>query len=505
MKKIIIFFLILMAFAPIKAKAQNTAPPFVLENEEIEFSPNGYTPKAKCEDEKLSSLISYFAIDTDTSSPVSIPIMEAGTFQIFASFEGNQEYEKHEASAMVTINPTKAAIITDYNTAAYSKMENPVKYKVEPEWVEEFLEITVDYYPIESISSYPSKKISAPTDLGLYYTVFNVKSKTKGVWCENKYMIYEIAPYKGKKLPSNERASSVPSSFTCNFQNLNTSYEENKPVSVQYTLSPVAISGEILYKQKYSDGTFSSYTSSPPIAPGEYVCGYFLGSTCIGEGNIFIDKQEVFITIENEVMEYSPHGITPTAKCNNNAVELAFTAFVLDENGNATMEEVPVPIKKCGKYSIIAYPKNTEYFKRTYSYGYIEITPSTPEIYVNKTEFVYDGNVKNIGFSTNAQGADCFVEYYEWDERDSGIPMGSPPSRTGKYLAVITVTDKNGNYNTASKTAIMYIDEISEKTRLSKSEIILLTVFGAILMGAVTSGIIFSVKNVRSKRKQNKV
>ena len=504
MKKIIILFLILTTLSPLVVNAQNTDFPFVLADVETEFNPSGYTPKAECKDESISSLISYFAIDTETSSPVSIPIIEAGTFQIFASFEGNSKYEKYETSAVVTINPIQAKIITDYSTEAYSKMENPIKYKIEPEWVSEFLDISIDYFPIEALDSYPKEKISSPVELGMYYTVFNVESKTSGVLCENKYMIYEIAAYKGKKLPSSERDATVPSSFKCTFQNLHTTYEEGKPVSVQYTLSPAAISGEILYRQIYDDGTYSSYTATPPEKPGEYLCGYFLGGKCIGEGNIFIDKQEVSITLETETKEFTSSGIFPTATCDKENVEISFTAFALDENGNVTLEEVPVPIKKCGKYSIIAYPKNTDFFKRTYSYGYIEIVPATPEITITETEFIYDGTEKNIGFETNPKDIKCSVDYYLWEDKENNIPLGKAPKGAGKYIVVITAYDKNGNYNTISKSSIMFIAQaIEEKTEeVSITKILIIAISSLLFIVAVIFGIVFYFKAV--KRNGNK-
>ncbi len=503
MKKTILFLMIFVfpfLCKSFSASAKEASVPFSMEDVSVDFSSEGYMPSAKCENEEIASLISYFAIDTKTSSPVQLPLTAPGTYQVFAVFSGNESYEKAEAASFVTINPIEAKIITNYRTVAYSRMENPIKYSVEPKWAEEFLDISIDYFPIESLDSYSEEKIDVPVNIGMYYTVFNVKSKTDGISCENKYMIYEIAAYRGKKLSSKERAASVQSTFKCTFQNLNTTYEENKPVSVQYTLSPAAISGEVLYKKVHSDGTHSAYTSEIPIQPGEYICGYFLGSTCIGEGKIFIDKQEVFITIEDETREFVSSGIVPTAQCENKNVKIAFTAFALDENGNVTMEEVSVPIKKCGKYSIIAYPENTEFFKRTYSYAYVEIVPATPKITVTETEFIYDGKPKNIGFYVFPGDAYCTVEYYKWEEKESGIPLGTSPKGEGKYLAVITSSDKDGNYNTVSKSAIMYIQKSNEKNSFSKGEIILLSLLSALLAGALTTGAIFSIKALKKKK-----
>jgi hypothetical protein len=249
-----------------------------------------------------------------------------------------------------------------------------------------------------------------------------------------------------------------------------------------------------MYKQLFTDGTFSPYVENAPTEPGEYICGYFLENQCIGEGNIFIDKKEAAITMENLTVEYTPLGIIPKAFCENAEIEIAYTAFVVDKEGTATTEEAPIPLKQWGKYSIIAYPKDTEHYKRTYAYATIEITPSTPEINVTQTEFIYDGTKKEIGFDVSPKDVLYSTEYYEWEERESKIPIGSAPSRAGKYMVVITAYDKNGNYNTVSKTAIMYIDNVTEENKLSKKEILFLTITGAVLAGVVTAIVVLFTK-----------
>ncbi|MBE6649238.1 MAG: hypothetical protein E7614_06965 [Ruminococcaceae bacterium] len=490
MKKILFLILILIVIFPISAKAESV-PLFQLKDETVEFSPHGYMPAAESEYKEILPLISYFAVDTKTSAPVSLPLKAPGTYQIFASFDGNGKYDKFEASCTVTIIPIEAKIVVLYDTVAYSKLENPVEYTVEPQWAEDFLNIKTEYYPIETESSLPDKKIHAPVDLGTYYTVFNVTSETEGVICENKYMIYKIAPYRGKKLSSEESRASVPKSFVCNFHRLNTVYEKDKPISVSYSLYPAAISGKILYRKVYSNGTFSEYFEETPIEPGEYSCGYFLGSVCIGEGNIFIDKREAIITIENETVEYTQGGIIPSGKCENEDIEIAFTAFVVDENGNVTMEEASVPIKKCGKYSIIAYPKDTLHYKRTYAYGFIEILPSTPEINVTETEFICDGAEKHIGVEVTPAEVKYSVDYFEWEDRESNVPLGSAPTRAGKYLVVITTYDENENYNVVTKSTVMYIDEvIPPKPHSSLLEKILLCILGAFVSGGIVVGVL---------------
>jgi hypothetical protein len=138
--KKIIYFLIFQAFLVVfctvafSVTAVNV-PDFILEDETVSFSPEGYTPKIKSDDEEILSLVSYFAIDKETSSPVTLPIKEVGTYQIFAKFPGNSKYSEAETSCTVTITPVTVKILTPYKTVAYSKMENPVEYTLEPEWV----------------------------------------------------------------------------------------------------------------------------------------------------------------------------------------------------------------------------------------------------------------------------------------------------------------------------------------------------------------------------------
>ncbi len=503
MKKIfiIIFLSALLSSFPLPTEAEQ--PKLELKDETVTYSPEGYAPIATCENEEILPFVSYFAIDVSTSAPVSIPITEPGTYQIFASFGGNDKFESEEVSSTVTITPVEAKILTDYHTVAYSRMENPIPYKIEPEWAEEFLDISIDYYPIESIDAFPEEKISAPTDLGLYYTVFNVSPKTNGVICENKYLVYEIAPYRGKKLSDEDQAISVPSSFVCTFRTVNAIYEENVPAKCSYVLSPAAISGEILYRQVFSNGTYSEYTAQAPIEPGEYMCAYFLGGTCIGEGSIFIEKKSVIITVSNMETEYIMGGIYPAAQCETEDVELAFTAFVIDENGEVTMEEVALPITKCGKYSVIAYPKDTVHYKRSYGYGYLDISPATPDIQITETSFIYDGTEKNIGVKITPSEVPYIVEYYEWTGEEDGIPLGSSPTRAGKYMAVITTCDETGNYVISSKTALMYIDEAhihlnDEDDSMSKLEITLISVLGFVGLGII---VLLTVVFIKMKSK----
>ncbi len=491
-----IFFLAfgLLFLFSLCAFGEEESPLFSMKDETVSYSPEGYSPKAECSAKEIETLISYFAIDTETSKPVSVPLTSAGTYQVFATFEGNEKYEKYEASAIITINPVEAKILTPYKTVAYSKMENPIQFSVEPDWAKEYLDISVEYYPIEALDSYPEEKITSPVDLGLYYTVFLVNSKNEGVVCENKYMVYEIAAYRGKKLSAEEQRLSVPKSFKCVFQNLDAVYENGASHSPTYTLSPAAISGKIMYKQLFADGTFSPYVENAPSEPGEYVCGYFLENQCIGEGKIFIDKKEATITMENLTAEYTPLGIFPKASCEDAEVEIAFTAFVISEDGSVSVEEASIPLKKAGKYSVIAYPKNTEHYKRTYAYGTVEITKATPVITITETEFLYDGTKKEIGFEVSGNDVLYTAEYYEWEERESNIPIGSAPSRAGKYMVIITAYDKNGNYNVASKTAIMYIDQKTEEKGLSPREIFILALSGAVLAGLISAVAILIVK-----------
>lgn len=493
-KKIFILAFLLLFLFSVDGYCETETALFLMKDETVLYSPEGYFPKAECSIEEITPFISYFAINTETSIPVSVPLTSPGTYQVFAIFEGNEKYEKYETSSTITISPVEAKIVTPYKTVAYSKMENQIPYSVEPVWAKEYLEISVEYYPIESLDSYPKEKITVPTDLGLYYTVFCVNSKNDGIICGNKYMIYEIAAYRGKKLSQNEQRLSVPTSFKCVFQNLSVIYEKGASYSPSFTLSPAAISGKIMYKQLFTDGTFSPYFENAPTEPGEYICGYFLENQCIGEGNIFIDKKEVAITMENLTAEYTPLGIIPKAFCESSEIEIAYTAFVMDKEGAVTTEETPIPLKQWGKYSVIAYPKDTEHYKRTYAYATIEITPSTPEINVTQTEFIYDGTKKEVGFEVSPKDVLYSTEYYEWEERESKIPIGSAPSRAGKYMVVITAYDKNGNYNTVSKTAIMYIDNVTEENKLSKKEILFLTITGAVLAGVVTAIVVLFTK-----------
>ncbi len=489
---LLIFTFIYIAFsghnyALISANAK-TEITISLENETVQYSLKGYSPKAKVSHSSVASELTYSAVDIATSKTVSLPLDKPGTYEITAFFEGNDKYSSAKATSVVTIESVKAKIITNYHTVAYSKMENPVSYSVEPSWAKEFLEIDIDYFPIEDISSIPQYHIEAPKDLGLYYTVFNVASSNPGIECENKYLLYEIAPYRGKKLSAEERELSVPPSFSCTFENISTVYNPETPIECKYTLSPGAIEGEIMYKTAYRDGTYSVYTKNIPTEPGEYVCGYFLGSTCIGEGSIFIDKIQTTIIIDSIETTYIYGGVSPTAKSEIEGTEISFTAFAIDENGNTSMEETPIPITKAGKYSIIAYPTDTKHYKRTYAYGYLTITPATPEIKVIASEFEYNGEEQHIQVSVTPDDVLFKTEYYKWDGGENHTLLSSPPKEAGEYLAVVTAYDSCGNYIPTTQSINMKIISTEKEKNyflpiaLSASAVVIVSVCAVIVL-----------------------
>ncbi len=496
---ILLFTSIYIAFAGynyalISASAK-TEITITLEDETVQYSLKGYYPKAKVSHSSVVSQITYSAVDIATSQTISLPLDKPGKYEITASFQGNEKYSSAKATSVVTIESVKAKIITNYHTVAYSKMDNPVSYSIEPSWAKDFLDIDIKYFPIDDISSVPQNPIEAPKDLGLFYTVFNVTSSNPGIECENKYLVYEIAPYRGKKLSAEERGLSVPPSFTCKFENITTVYNPSTPIECKYTLSPVAIEGEIMYKTTYRDGTYSPYTKDIPTEPGEYVCGYFLGSTCIGEGSIFIDKIQTTITVNSVETPYIFGGVSPTAKSEISGMDISFTAFAIDENGNTSMEETSIPIKKAGKYSIIAYPTDTKHYKRTYAYGYLTITPATPEIKVITSEFEYNGEEQHIQISVSPEDVLFKTEYYKWNGGANHTILTSPPKEAGDYLAVVTAYDNNGNYIPTTQSINMKI------TDKEKDNNYLLPIILSACVVISACGVVFFLKHRKNKRK----
>ena len=129
-KKIFILAFLLLFLFSVDGYCETETALFLMKDETVLYSPEGYFPKAECSIEEITPFISYFAINTETSIPVSVPLTSPGTYQVFAIFEGNEKYEKYETSSTITISPVEAKIVTPYKTVAYSKMENQIPEEI---------------------------------------------------------------------------------------------------------------------------------------------------------------------------------------------------------------------------------------------------------------------------------------------------------------------------------------------------------------------------------------
>ena len=83
-------------YALISASAK-TEITITLEDETVQYSLKGYSPKAKVSHSSVVSQITYSAVDIATSKTVSLPLDKPGKYEITASFQGNEKYSSAKA------------------------------------------------------------------------------------------------------------------------------------------------------------------------------------------------------------------------------------------------------------------------------------------------------------------------------------------------------------------------------------------------------------------------
>ena len=431
------------------------------EDEEIEFSPDGYFPEAVCSIEELKINISYFAINRATGESESFPLYGVGEYQIVAVLEESEEYESAECAWNVVINPVEAVVVTEYHTVAHTAMANPVPYSVEPEWAANYLEIRVSYKVVESLLEVAVEEINIPVSPGLYYTFIDAESKSEGVLCKDKCLVYEIAETQGRKLSHAEARATVPDWFNCKVEDLNEVYDG---FSVEPTLEiyPAAAQVSLFYSEIKPDGSIGQPSEEPPADPGDYKAEAYILDKKVGTGQIVISKLVPDIIMESATYTYSPEGIYPsTATTVPEGIELTYRAYLAPEGEEVNVETVKVPIVGCGRFMILASPVDTQHYEEVRTHAFITVEPAVSAINVEDVEYRFDGTAKDASFSVSPDWAEYRVEYLKMDEYGGVISRSdSKPLEVGQYLAVITVPSKD---YVSSSTAMAGIRILPEK------------------------------------------
>ncbi|MDD4475734.1 MAG: hypothetical protein PHV95_08095 [Eubacteriales bacterium] len=418
-------------------------PIITLEDTVRDFSQVGYTPKAEINIEELRVSIQYVAIRKSDSAPVSFPIKDAGEYYIRAFLPATKKYNETETIATLIINPIEAHIVVDYHKEKYNGIANPPKWRIEPEWASDYINISESYYEMEDEDSADFRPTDVPKNLGFYYVLLSPYNMNGNFICNQKTFIYEIGVDKGEKLPEDEAKSSVPSSFKCEMEELKVVYNGDE-VKMPYKAYPQIANYKIEYKNVDYTGASGEFTTKAPTEPGEYHVRATLLGQPISESILIIEKITPSFKIETAEYEYTPLGIIPkvTSILPNN-IKYTVSAYLVNDSNVAGSKPVQIPIKEAGRYLIIVNPTDLAHYNSVFTSEYITIKQAIPRIYSTDQDFIYDGLSKTPSYTVNPDWAEANITYYMIDELGSVIEAlgNKPPIYIGNYYAIITVDE----------------------------------------------------------------
>ena len=340
----IITFCFIGASALSSTATVSTTPIITIEDQIVDFSPDGYTVQASVNLPEYEPLIQYVAIRKSDSVPVAFPIIDAGEYYIRAYLPATEAYDEIEAIASLTIKPVEATIVIKYTTEKYTGIANPPKYSIEPAWAEDYINIMTTYYEIYSLESTSYNPIDTPRNLGYYYTVMNPYGYGNNFICNSKTFIYEIAESQGEELLYFEARASVPSYFRCEMKETEVEYSGNQ-IQIPYTAYPSIVNYKIEYRKISYTGAPDEFTAQAPVEPGEYeVRATLLGET-ISESTLIIKKISPIFDIEAKDYQYNSNGILPKVNLvYPSNIEYTTNAYLVDENDSTIMKPVELPL-----------------------------------------------------------------------------------------------------------------------------------------------------------------
>lgn len=182
----------------------------------------------------------------------------------------------------------------------------------------------------------------------------------------------------------------------------------------------------------------------------------------------FAAEIKVNIFMENAVVSYSPEGFYPSARADgfNNDIKYKVT-------DNATGEDVPLPVRAAGSYTVTAYMEETA--QHSAASCTASLTVEKAAVYLSVTDVVVahtamDNPVKyTVSPAWAADMVEVSVSYRAINSySDEGVAV-TVPKDIGKYLVRMDVAVKNSNISCAGKYLVY---EIAEKagTPLSAEE-----------------------------------
>lgn len=459
MKKIFcVFVMTMMCLAVLKMNAAAVSE-IKLEDVTIEYTPEGYMPKAEFSEDLTESDICYLAINKESGLPVELPLVNVGEYVVKA-YATIEESEISDI-ANVIITPVKAIISIDYDKLRYTGDEIIPEYTVYPEWTADLFQLNVTYTYYKSNDPKSAKLVNAPKQLGTYFVKMTPYGTGDNIECDGKAYILTIAENRGKKLSESKRTAPLGSGISGDVEDLNVVYNGIAP-TIKYEMTPHAATPDLYFRLI---GTNDEPVAELPTEPGEYEVTAVLCNQVIDRATLLIEKKIPTYTLEQTTYIYSPSGVVPhvTSREEPN-LTFDIVAYLVDENDEPVSSQ-QLPLKKPGKYLLIINPSDITHYQTLYSPEYVYVEKCTPKITGETREFSYDGFAKNINYTVTPNWVNSKIEYYSLDENGEIIPSldTDPPINVGNYVAVIQV-DETEYVKEASLKVYFSIDEAFSST-----------------------------------------
>lgn len=413
----------------------------------IEYSPEGYYPKASVSAPLTDVDVAYLVIDKNTSEPVELPLVNVGEYVVkaYATLNG----EEVSDTANVTITPVKATIYVEYDKLRYTGDDVIPEYKVYPEWTADYFQINVTYTFYKEKNPSSATEVNAPHALGKYFVKMTPYGTGDNILCDGKAYILTIAEYGGKKLSESKASAPVASGITGKLKETTYTYNGEQQ-SVICEMTPKCAAVDIYYRLI---GSNEAPTMDVPMEPGEYEVTAVLCNTVLDRSTMIINKKTPKYEMVETTYVYSPSGVVPRVRSLDD-INMTFdiTAYLVDEN-DAPISSETLPLKKTGKYLLVINPSDVEHYEAIFSPEYIYVEKCTPRITSEAKNYNYDGFSKNVTYSVYPSWVESEITYYIADKNGEATEtLGkNAPINVGSYIAEIKVKETENVAQTSLK------------------------------------------------------
>lgn len=437
-------------------------PVITMEDMDVEYSPDGFVPKANAGD--YQSRVKYTVVDSSDGTQVDIPVKRVGRFTVHAYIEAEDGNYLASSTAALTVRKAQLFVEVLNPVVAHTAMDNPVSYTVGPEWAQEFVDISVEYKAIDDLND-SGAACKVPRAPGQYLAYFHGEVSNENVEFHGKYLIYEIAERNGSAVSVEEARKSVPSFVRANVSSITIPYS-GVPQAAEYSINTACMESRLMYGKAYANGSIGAFSEEVPVEPGDYAVYCYVLNTVVGNGRLVIEKITPDIVPEDCEVSYSPNGYGPP-KVGGEHSDIGLTFSAYEYIDGVAGKSVSFPLKECGSYLITACPEDTAHYVYDVVYSLFTITPVQSVISGDDAVFVADGKEKTVSVAVEPQFAEYSISYYLL--KDGVSTPVKAAVEAGEYFAVVAV---KGSEGVVPSTAVygLYIAEAEKK--LSAADII---------------------------------